>query len=205
MIESATGLVLRLYPLTETSLIVRWLTPQFGRLSTVAKGARRAKSPYRGQLDLFHLADFTFQRSRRSDLHTLRDLSLRNPHTFLRADFDRLRSASYATALIEQATEPETPLPGLFDLVQKFLGALAQPGAGAQTTYAFELKLLQELGLSPNLDKARLSEGTRAKVRDWWQLDPGEAMDRSQLEDKEVVELGRYLHGFLIFHLGKIP
>ena len=42
MIQNATGLILRTRPLTETSLIVHWLTPDFGRIATVAKGARRA-------------------------------------------------------------------------------------------------------------------------------------------------------------------
>ena len=46
MIESATGMILRTRPLTETSLIVHWLTPDFGRIATVAKGARRPKSPF---------------------------------------------------------------------------------------------------------------------------------------------------------------
>ena len=34
MTESATGLILRTRLLTESSLIVNWLTPEFGRLST---------------------------------------------------------------------------------------------------------------------------------------------------------------------------
>ena len=38
MILSASGVILRTRPLTETSLIVNWLTPNFGRLSTAAKG-----------------------------------------------------------------------------------------------------------------------------------------------------------------------
>ena len=83
MIETATGLVLRTRPLTETSLIVHWLTPGLGRLATVAKGARRPKSPFRGKLDLFYLADFSFSRSRRSELHTLREVSLRETHSAL--------------------------------------------------------------------------------------------------------------------------
>ena len=41
-IARTTGLVLRTRPLTETSLIVQWLTRDFGRVATVAKGARRA-------------------------------------------------------------------------------------------------------------------------------------------------------------------
>ena len=44
MTENATGIILRTRPLTETSLIVHWLTPELGRLATVAKGARRHKS-----------------------------------------------------------------------------------------------------------------------------------------------------------------
>jgi len=72
MDERATGLILRLRPLTETSLIVNWLTAEGGRIATVAKGARRPKSPFRGKLDLFYEADFSLLRSRRSDLHILR-------------------------------------------------------------------------------------------------------------------------------------
>ena len=64
MTESATGIILRTRPLTETSLIVHWLTPNFGRIATVAKGARRPKSPFAGKLDLFYVADFSFSRSR---------------------------------------------------------------------------------------------------------------------------------------------
>src|SRR5213594_2368024 len=66
MDERATGLVLRVYPLTESSLIIHWLTQGQGRIATVAKGARRPKSPLRGKLDLFYLAEFLFARSRRS-------------------------------------------------------------------------------------------------------------------------------------------
>ena len=46
MVETTTGLVLRTRPLTETSLIVHWLTREFGRLATVAKGARRPNHPF---------------------------------------------------------------------------------------------------------------------------------------------------------------
>ena len=72
MIETATGLILRTRPLTETSLIVNWLTPDAGRIATVAKGARRTKSPFLGGLDLFYLADFSFSRSRRSPVSRAR-------------------------------------------------------------------------------------------------------------------------------------
>src|SRR5438132_10015508 len=116
MIETATGLVLRTRPLTETSLIVQWLTPILGRIATVAKGARRTKSPFRGKLDLFYLAEFSFQRSRRSELHTLREASVQDFHAALRQNVTYLQQTAYFVQLLELSTETETPLPGLLDL-----------------------------------------------------------------------------------------
>ena len=94
MIENATGLVLRVRPLTETSLIVHWVTSELGRIATVAKGARGPKSAFRGKLDLFYIADFSFSRSRKSELHALREVRLRETHRALREDLDRLRVAA---------------------------------------------------------------------------------------------------------------
>src|SRR5579872_6749648 len=117
MIETSPGLILRTRPLTDTSLIVHWLTPEFGRLATVAKGARRPKSPFAGKLDLFYQAEFSFQRSRRSELHTLREVSLKETNAKLRTDLGYLQQASYAAALIEQSTEMDTPLPEIHSLM----------------------------------------------------------------------------------------
>ncbi len=49
--QRSEGIVIRLHPLGDTSLIVHWLTPEHGRLATVAKGARGPKSVFRGKLD----------------------------------------------------------------------------------------------------------------------------------------------------------
>src|SRR5205807_6057768 len=108
MIETARGVILRTRPLTETSLIVHWLTSDTGRIATVAKGARRPKSPFRGKLDLFYLAELSFVRSRRSELHTLREVSVREMHPGLRKELRYLEQASYVAALVEQVTEAET-------------------------------------------------------------------------------------------------
>src|ERR1700748_1854482 len=124
MTESTNGLILRTRPLTETSLIVHWLTPDLGRLATVAKGARRTKSPFAGKLDLFYLADFSFQRSRRSELHQLREVGLRETHAAIRTELEYLQQASYSSALIEQATEMDTPLPEIYTLLEGFLDQL---------------------------------------------------------------------------------
>ena len=121
MSDRTIGIILRTHPLTETSLIVRWLTMEFGRIATVAKGAIRPKSAFRGKLDLYFEGELTFQRSRRSDLHTLREFELASTHEALRRDLDYLNQAAYCAALIEQTSETETPIPELFAIFQQLL------------------------------------------------------------------------------------
>jgi hypothetical protein len=69
---------------------------------------------------------------------------------------------------------------------------------------SFELKLLDELGMKPVLDETRLNAGTRkiasALLESDWP-------DTAQLRPSaaQITELSQFLHGFLIYHLGKIP
>ena len=204
MTQSTTGLILRTRPLTETSLIVNWLTPDCGRVSTVAKGARRPKSPFRGKLDLFYLADFSFHRSRRSDLHQLREVSLREMHRTLRQDLACLQQAAYCAALLEQSTETETPLPAFFEMMTGLLEQLAQSPPQPRTVFAFELKLLKELGQSPDSLAAKTTPGTRRILAELTDQD-WPALARLKLSEPQIRELKQFLHGFLIYHLGKIP
>jgi DNA repair protein RecO (recombination protein O) len=204
MIETATGLVLRTRRLTETSLIVHWLTPGLGRVATVAKGALRPKSPFRGKLDLFYLADFSFSRSRRSDLHTLREVSLRETHPALRQDLARLRQAAYCSALVEQSSETETPLPAAFELMLKLLAHVGAHEPGPQAIFGFELKLLAELGLKPDLEQSKLNPSTRLLAQTFTEKD-WSTVAQLGLSDAQVAELRQFLHGFLIYHLGRIP
>ncbi len=204
MIETTTGLVLRTRPLTETSLIVHWLTPDLGRLATVAKGARRPQSPFRGKLDLFYLADFSFNRSLRSELHNLREVSLRETHNALRHELAFLEQASYCAALIEQTTETETPLPAVFSLMKDFLEQLPTQSPAARSVFAFELKLLAELGLAPELEHTRLTPGSKEILRRFEQTDWAN-LARLKLSSAQATELREFLHGYLIFHLEKIP
>jgi DNA repair protein RecO (recombination protein O) len=204
MTDRATGIVLRTRRFTETSLIVHWLTPGFGRLNTVAKGALRPGSPFRGRLDLFYEADFSFVRSRRSELHTLREAILRETHPALRQDLEYLRQASYAAALIEQTTEQETPLPAIFELARQFLKALTLAPPRPQTVFAFELKLLIELGLQPDWEASRLTPGATQLARAFAESD-WPAVARLRPSMAQTAEMRQFLHGFLVFHLGKIP
>ncbi len=204
MTENATGLILRTHPLTETSLIVRWLTPTLGRLATVAKGARRPKSPFRGKLDLFYVADFSFSRSRRSELHTLREVSLVETHRSLRLELGRLQQAAYCSELVEQMTETETPLPEVFVLFRGLLEALGRQPPQPRTVLAFELKLLGLMGLSPDLDRTRLSTEARSLLRTLTEED-WPAIAGLKTTAARAAETLEFVRCFLTLHIDRVP
>jgi DNA repair protein RecO (recombination protein O) len=204
MDERTQGIVLRLRPLTETSLIVQWITRDQGRIATVAKGARRPKSPFAGKLDLYFLAEFSFQRSRRSDLHTLREVAPKNTHPELRKDIHRLQQAAYAVALLELATEPDTPVPELYDLWSGFLSHLQQQPAQSLMVIGWEMKLLAATGLQPELAQTPLGPDCRQILQrcldaDWILL------RRLQLTPAQIADITAFLRTFLTDCFGRVP
>ena len=204
MDERGHGVILRVRPLTETSLIVHWLSAEHGRISTVAKGARRPKSGFAGKLDLFHTADFSFSRSRRSDLHLLREVVTTRLHPRVGTDYHALQVAAYGVAMIEQMTETDSPIPEICELFQGLLAYLSTTTPTARAVLAFELKLLACQGLEPDPSESSLSDGARELIQELLEVDWG---DLGELESSvdSAREVRLFLHGFLIFHLGKLP
>jgi len=82
---------------------VSWCTESSGCVQTIAKGARRQKSPFAGKLDLFFEAEISIVRSRKSDLHTLAEVVLKNPFAGIRSNYLRTQTAAYFVELVETA------------------------------------------------------------------------------------------------------
>jgi DNA repair protein RecO (recombination protein O) len=147
-LETTPAILLRKTKLTETSLIITWLTEQHGKLKTVAKGARQAKSRFAGRLDLFFVCEIQFSRSRKSELHGLREAELRETYDGLRLDYPRVALASYFVELIELVTEPEHAVPELFDLLGRALHYLSEHPADRRALEHFENQLVRLLGIA---------------------------------------------------------
>lgn len=147
LLDTSPAILLRKVRLTETSLIVTWLSQDHGRIKTVAKGARGQKSRFSGLLDLFYGCDIQFTRSRKSDLHALREVTLQNPYPGLRVEYPRLLLAGYFVELLELVTEPEHPAPELYDLLQRALTYLNERPASRRALEHFEGELCRLLGI----------------------------------------------------------
>lgn len=145
--ESTAAILLRRTKFSETSLIVTWLTRDHGKLKTMAKGARGRKSAFAGAIDLFFETEISFVRSQRSEIHTLREVALREPFDGLRRDYARVELGAYFVELLEMTTEPEHPVPELYDLLRRALHYLETATPGRRALLHFENELARLLGV----------------------------------------------------------
>ncbi|MEI8234310.1 MAG: DNA repair protein RecO [Verrucomicrobiota bacterium] len=145
--ESTAALLLRRTKYSDTSLIVTWLTRDHGKLKTMARGALRPKSPFAGTLDLFFETEIAFVRSQRSEIHTLREVVLSTAFEGLRKDYGRVELAAYFVELLEVMTEPEHPVPELFDLLHRALAYLEGASPSRRALLHFENELARLLGI----------------------------------------------------------
>ena len=134
-------------PFGNTSLIIKVLTQSAGRLTLMAKGATRPKSPFSGQIDLFYLADFLYQPARTGEMQALREVKLIEPHLGLRRSYANLLAAQYFSALIETITEASTPVREEFELFRKAVGYLCETDISWRAVERFEGRVLALAGL----------------------------------------------------------
>jgi len=126
---------------------VSWCTESLGCIQTVAKGARRPKSPFAGKLDLFFEADIAIAPSRKSNLHTLTEVALRNPFAGIRQNYLRTQTAAYFVELIEICTESDHHEPELFALLRRAFGYLNANDPNRRAVLHFETELARIAGV----------------------------------------------------------
>ncbi len=145
--QTTAAVLLRKRKFSDTSLIVSWCTESLGCIQTVAKGARRAKTPFAGKLDLFFEAEISLVPSRKSTLHTLTEVVLRNPFSGIRENYLRTQAAAYFVELIEICTERDHHEPELYSLLRRAFGYLDKNDPNLRAISHFETELARIAGV----------------------------------------------------------
>ena len=153
MIAKTEAIVLRWYPVSESSRVVSWLTPDRGRLATLIKGSQRPKSAFLGQYDLFQTCEVLYYARPHEGLMITREVAPIKTRDRLRTDWRACGVASYLAGLMGRITPPEAIHVGLYRLLEQALDELADEGATAPLLFWFELRLLETLGLAPRLQR----------------------------------------------------
>jgi DNA repair protein RecO (recombination protein O) len=155
--EHQPGYVLHTYPYKETSLILEAFTRGFGRLSLLARGARRPRSAMRGVLLSFHPLRLGWSRglSGQAELGNL--ISAEWAGALQPLEGRALMCGFYLNELLLRLLPRDDPHEDLFDCYAEALAALSAGAAQASVLRSFEKRLLGELGYAPLLEREAAS------------------------------------------------
>ncbi len=149
--EQTDALVLRIYPWSETSCIASIYSRDFGKLSVLAKGAWRPKSPFEAALDLLSICRVVFIPKSGDALDLLTEAKLLRRYRAGATDLLRLYSGYYVAELLDRLTDKGNEQPELFELAESTLMAMADPSLELRAVVLrLELQLLRMLGHLPS-------------------------------------------------------
>lgn len=151
--ERLHAVVLRRVPYGESDLIVHFFTREAGRLSALARGARRSKKRFGGALGLFAVVRVDLRNRKNSELWSANSAELVQSFQDIALDVVAMAHASYGTELVRELSAPEVADAAVFDLLVELYESVACAGPRAGRLRVFELRLLELMGLAPILDR----------------------------------------------------
>ncbi len=146
-IFSQPGYILQTRPYRESSVILDVITPEYGLLSMLAKGARSSKAKLTGVLIPFAKLEFSFQND--SDLKLLLNAELSKA---ISLEGLRYYCGGYMNELLSCFVFRNDPCEEVYFLYETYLGLLKAGENIEQSLRLFELDLLSSVGFAPTLD-----------------------------------------------------
>ncbi len=152
--SAASSILLRRVAYGDYDLIVTLLTDRFGKLSLIAKYAKKSTKRFAGILEPFAALNISFSRGRRGGLAVLQEASLASPFPRIRTDILATAYASYWVELVDTWLEEGHPQEQLYRLLDFTLKKLDQ----GQTEHSllsilFQIRFLRLAGMSPELGR----------------------------------------------------
>lgn len=159
MLSHDRGLVLRTFPLRETSKIVSILGREHGKVRVVARGVRGKRNPAGASLESGNEIEFVFTLKPGRDLGNLREATLCRAWLSGSGRLETMAVGWAALEILERTLPDGASEEGLLSDVWSYLEALRDASERASAIlllYSFELQLLERFGLTPALDACRV-------------------------------------------------
>ncbi len=138
---------------SDTSLIVRLFTEQFGKVTVIAKGARRSKQASAGILRPPNHIAVWYQHKDQRDIQTLTKFEFVTRYSRLASDLAKSASAMVTIEMLDRAVHDFDPHPILFRLVTSTLRHLDQSEEDVSVMLHFyQLQLSRQLGFALHLN-----------------------------------------------------
>ncbi len=147
------GLVLSVSDHSESDKIVTFYSPDIGKATAIAKGAKRSKKRFVNKLEEFSLLQMDYTPSKRDSLLFLKEAELDNAFITLRTSYPRYVAAAFAGELALRFTREHDPDPFLFSLLLWAMQGLEDGRDPLEICALFLLRMLGAAGYQPVLDR----------------------------------------------------
>jgi len=151
--EKTSAIILRVVDFSETSCVVTLFTRSLGKITALAKGARRPKGPFESAIDVLAVCRIVFIHKTTEAMDLLTEAKLDRRFRSSNRDLQRLYCGYYLVELLRTLTDEADPYPEVFDMALDAIEKIDGDGDIAETVFRFECGLLQSLGHSPMLTR----------------------------------------------------
>jgi DNA repair protein RecO (recombination protein O) len=148
---STPAILLRSVAYGEADRVVTLLGRNTGRVSALARGARRSQRRFGGGLGPAATGQASLRDRPGAELLGLEAFEVIEARIGLGQDLARAAHAAYALELCEKLCAPRQAEPAVYDWLDELLGRVERGAATALRLRVFELGLLGRLGLAPAL------------------------------------------------------
>jgi DNA repair protein RecO len=152
--EKSDAIVIRQADFSETSKVVTLFTREFGKLSTLAKGAKRLKGPFEGALDLLAHCRVVFL-PKHEALSLLTEAQLVTRFRPADHNLNRVYAGYYIAELLDGLMSERDEHVPLFDRSIHTLDLISHQPDLRKPLVLYELALLEQIGLLPILDQCQ--------------------------------------------------
>jgi len=149
MLIRKDAIILKSYKFRNTSKIIHIMSSASERISLVAKGARRTKSQFAGNIEPLNLTQLVYYIKPGKSLGTLKEANIKNGYQYLKKDLYRL---NIGWSLIWVGRKIPSPMNGLFGLEKRSLSFLDR-GFKEEVLVYFFLSLFKLQGIPPEINK----------------------------------------------------
>jgi DNA repair protein RecO (recombination protein O) len=147
------AIVLRAIPYGDADRVVTLLTREAGKISALARGARKSVKRFGAGLGLFGVGEALINDKPNVELAGLERFDGARGFPSLMNDVPKVAHGGYACELVRELLPLRQPEPLVFALLIELFTVLEAGPARAETLRIFELGLLDALGLRPSLDR----------------------------------------------------
>jgi DNA repair protein RecO (recombination protein O) len=173
--HATSAIVLRAVSYGESDRVVTLFGRTTGRVSALARGARKSQRRFAGGLGLGSVGEISVRERAGAELLTLESFDVTASHGSFGTDVARMAHAAYVAELVSKLCAPRQVELAVFDWLASFLDLLDAEGASAERLRIFELGLLGRLGFGPVV-AACAACGRTDLVESRWDPDRGGAV-----------------------------